>query len=230
MKKEGNILWKIICNKPEKQKSIVYTTCYYHHVFIYTICFPSQHNSWAEIISIFSGYSESSCSPMANEWQRGVCAINRKLQIHIPVPGSPIGTWFLLSLFLSISLLFLLFLWLLLWKMPFITYDRRWTLTLFCCMPCPQRLHVQILFAVTVEDCLEVTALPNEFPRVWALESGLDKATGQLEWHLKKTKPNNDNKNAARLLPSYFSCKRNKGSENRLIFDELVLFRGVLSF
>ena len=31
-----------------------------------------------------------------------------------------------------------------------------------------------------MEDCLEVTALPNELPRVRALESGLDKATGQL--------------------------------------------------
>lgn len=81
-----------------------------------------------------------------------------------------------------------------------------------------------------MEDCLEVTALPDELPRDGALESGLDKTTGQPEWFLRKPKSNNNNKNAARFLPSYFSCKSKKGGENRLIFDELVLFRGVLSF
>ena len=39
-----NTLWKIIYNKPKKQNCTVYPACYYHHVLIHPMSFPSQHH------------------------------------------------------------------------------------------------------------------------------------------------------------------------------------------
>lgn len=86
------------------------------------------------------------------------------------------------------------------------------------------------------QDCLEVTA-PSIDNCPGSEPLGVVRIEPQDNWsgtHTGKPKKSHTQtattQSRARSFPPYFPYKRDKGGENRLIFDELVLFRGVLSF
>lgn len=156
--------------------------------------------------------------------------VNFKIYIYmyyISVPGSPIGTSFISFSSYSSSLN--------LKKASVITCGMLWTLIhYFLACPALRNWSFKSHLLGQQQDCLEVTA-PSIDNRPRSEPLGVVRIGPRDNWsgmHTGKPKKQTSitTQSRARAFPPDFPYKRDKGGENRLIFDELVLFRGVLSF